>query len=954
MMQKNLAEALLEQVEDSWQSWLDVAPDEAGDLINDAPFIQQLKQVWEASHYVSQSCCMRPALLLELYNSGDLNRCYELGEQAKKLATLLEGVDDETTLQHHLRQFRCYQMCRIIWRDLTNSAELNETLGDLSNLANACIRQATTLLYQWTTDQLGTPRDSEGNAQPLVILGMGKLGAYELNLSSDIDLIFAYPRNGQTDGRRQLYNEQFFTRLCQKLIKAINTVTTDGFVFRVDTRLRPFGDAGPLAISFDAMEVYYESQAREWERYAMIKGRIICATPEAKTELVNMLKPFVYRRYLDYGAYNSLRSLKRMISKELYKKGMDANIKLGMGGIREIEFIGQAFQLIRGGRDPELQIRPILQVLQVAGKRGLLPEKAVTELSEAYHFLRLVENRIQAWEDKQTHLLPSDELAQLRLARSMGFDSWPPFAEKLQNHRNKVQGHFDLVFSAPQAEDEEPGELDFIWGDKLDEELTFNALQAAGFKQPNEALQQLISLHSSHTHRRMSPSGHKRLAQLMPYIIQAASAVENADQALGRLLKLIEAIAQRTSYLALLIESPMALSQLVKLSAASSWIADRLTRFPILLDELIDPRRLYAPVLQHEMSEELDHVLAGVDIDDLEGQMDRLRQFTKSHRLRVAAADITEHISLMVVSDYLTAIAEVVTERVMCQAWHDMVAKYGKPSHIEGGGNGFIVVGYGKMGGIELGYSSDLDMVFLNNCSNTNAMTDGEKPTANETFFARMGRRMIHNYTTRTPAGILYETDMRLRPNGKSGMLVSTLDGFERYQKESAWTWEHQALIRARVVAGDATAAARFEAIRASQLCQPRNAQSLLQDVLEMRDKMRQSLMKQQAGQFDLKQGHGGIVDIEFMVQYLVLRWANEHPDIIEWTDNIRLLEKLSEHQLMSGVQAEDLTSAYRAFRAVYHRKALQEQESLVADDVLLAEQSRVKAIWQELMLVKA
>jgi glutamate-ammonia-ligase adenylyltransferase len=440
----------------------------------------------------------------------------------------------------------------------------------------------------------------------------------------------------------------------------------------------------------------------------------------------------------------------------------------------------------------------------------------------------------------------------------------------------------------------------------------------------------------------------------MPYIIQAASAVENADQALGRLLKLIEAIAQRTSYLALLIESPMALSQLVKLSAASSWIADRLTRFPILLDELIDPRRLYAPVLQHEMSEELDHVLAGVDIDDLEGQMDRLRQFTKSHRLRVAAADITEHISLMVVSDYLTAIAEVVTERVMCQAWHDMVAKYGKPSHIEGGGNGFIVVGYGKMGGIELGYSSDLDMVFLNNCSNTNAMTDGEKPTANETFFARMGRRMIHNYTTRTPAGILYETDMRLRPNGKSGMLVSTLDGFERYQKESAWTWEHQALIRARVVAGDATAAARFEAIRASQLCQPRNAQSLLQDVLEMRDKMRQSLMKQQAGQFDLKQGHGGIVDIEFMVQYLVLRWANEHPDIIEWTDNIRLLEKLSEHQLMSGVQAEDLTSAYRAFRAVYHRKALQEQESLVADDVLLAEQSRVKAIWQELMLVKA
>jgi len=950
-MQKKLEEVLLEQVTNAWHSWLEEAPESAQTLIRDTPFIEQLKQVWEGSHYVSQCCCKEPEILVTLYSSGDLQQQYKRGELAERLAQQLEGVADEINLQRVLRQFRNVQMCRIIWRDLTNRAELNETLLDLSDLANACIRQANRLLYQWTTAELGTPRDAEGNAQELVILGMGKLGAYELNLSSDIDLIFAFPRNGQTDGRRPLYNEQFFTRLSQKLIKAINTVTSDGFVFRVDTRLRPFGDSGPLAISFDAMEVYYQSQAREWERYAMIKGRIICAAPEAKAELVDMLKPFVYRRYLDYGAFDSLRSLKAMISKELYKKGMDANIKLGMGGIREIEFIGQAFQLIRGGREPELQIRPILQVLQVIGQLGLLNEKGVSELTEAYRFLRLVENRIQAWEDKQTHLLPSDELGQLRLARSMGFESWAPFAEVLQNHRNRVQGHFDLVFSAPQAESEVSNEADTIWNDdRLDSETALPALQSAGFKSPDEVFQQLLSLHNSHAHRRMLPNGRKRLAQLMPHIIQAASTLDNADQTLTRLLKLIETIAQRTSYLALLVESPMALSQLVKLSSASSWIADRLTRFPILLDELIDPRRLYAPVLQEEMSEELDHVLAGIDLHDQEGQMDRLRQFTKSHRLRVAAADITGHISLMVVSDYLTAIAEVVTERVMNQAWQDMVGKYGRPSHIEGDGNGFIVIAYGKMGGIELGYSSDLDMVFLNNCSNTHAMTDGEKPIANETFYARMGRRMIHNYTTRTGAGILYETDMRLRPNGNSGMLVSTLDAFERYQQENAWTWEHQALIRARVVAGDPIATARFNAIRTTQLCQPRDAKSLLHDVVEMRDKMRQSLMKTQAGLFDLKQGLGGIVDIEFMVQYLVLRWANKYPDIIEWTDNIRLLEKLSKHQLMSGEQAKDLASAYRAFRAVYHRKALQEQESLVADDALLAERERVLAIWQALM----
>ncbi|MCF6283470.1 MAG: bifunctional [glutamate--ammonia ligase]-adenylyl-L-tyrosine phosphorylase/[glutamate--ammonia-ligase] adenylyltransferase, partial [Candidatus Polarisedimenticolaceae bacterium] len=603
-MQNKLQEALLAQVSNAWQNWLTDAPEEAKSLIGDAPFIEELKRVWEASNYVSQCCKKSPSLLLELYRSGDLQRRYEKDEQAQKLALLLGDVNDEITLQCQLRQFRRYQMCRIIWRDLANKAELDETLGDLSDLADASIRQATKLLYQWTTDALGTPRDAEGNTQHLVVLGMGKLGAHELNLSSDIDLIFAYPRNGQTDGPRQLYNEQFFTRLCQKLTKAINTMTVDGFVFRVDTRLRPFGDAGPLAISFDAMEIYYESQAREWERYAMIKARVISATPEAEQELTEMLRPFVYRRYLDYGAFESLRNLKALISKELYKKGMDANIKLGMGGIREIEFIGQAFQLIRGGREPDLQIRPILQVLQVIGREGLLPKKGVAELTEAYHFLRRVENRIQAWDDQQTHLLPSDELAQLRLARSMGFDSWPPFAKRLQRHRNKVQGHFDLVFSAPQAESKEPGEFDAIWSDELDEETALKALQTAGFRQPEEMLQQLISLHKSHTCRRMPPNGRKRLAQLMPYLIQAASAVDNADQTLARLLKLIEAIAQRTAYLALLIESPMALSQLVRLSAASSWIADRLTRFPILLDELMDPRRLYAPLQKQEMSEE--------------------------------------------------------------------------------------------------------------------------------------------------------------------------------------------------------------------------------------------------------------------------------------------------------------------------------------------------------------
>ena len=949
-MQTDLVRQLRDTAENAWQNWLEGTPDAAARLTADARFLAQLLRVWEASNYVCQACCQRPTLLLELYDSGDLERRYAAGELADKLTARLAEVSDETTLQNRLRQFRRYQMCRIIWRDLANQAELDETLGDLSDLADACIIQATDLLYQWACGEFGTPRDVKGNPQRLVVLGMGKLGAHELNLSSDIDLIFAFARQGQTDGRRPLHNEQFFTRLCQRLIKALNTVNHDGFVFRVDTRLRPFGDSGPLAICFDAMEVYYESQAREWERYAMIKARVITAAPEDRQELVEMLRPFVYRRYLDYGAFESLRNMKALITKELYKKGMDANIKLGMGGIREIEFIGQAFQLIRGGREPELQIRPILQVLQVIGDKGHLPEFAVKELTGAYHFLRRVENRLQAWDDKQTHLLPTGGAGRLRLARSMGYDSWAAFSTELERLRHKVQGHFDRVFAAPQTDDEQPGVFDALWNEELDSEAALEALRTAGYRHPEQALEQLHKLHDSYTYRRLTQHGRQRLAQLMPHLIQVAAAIDNADQTLERLLLLIEAIAKRTAYLALLIESPVALSQLVKLSSASSWIADRLTRFPILLDELMDPRSLYAPLLHVEMREELHHILAKVDPDDLEEQMERLRQFTNSNRLRVAAADITGHIPLMVVSDYLTAIAEVVTEQVMQQAWHDMAAKYGRPTDIEGGGSGFIVVGYGKMGGIELGYSSDLDIVFLNNCHNPNGMTDGDTPSANETFYARMGRRMIHIFTTRTPSGILYETDMRLRPNGNSGMLVSTLDAFEHYQQESAWTWEHQALIRARVVAGDPIAKTRFERIRQAQLCRPRDAKQLLENVLEMREKMRQSLLKEQEGCFDIKQGHGGIVDIEFMVQYAVLKWAHDYPDIIEWTDNIRLLESLSKHQLLSGEQADDLASAYRAFRAVYHRNALQEEGSLMPDEQLQKARERVRAIWRDLM----
>ncbi len=941
---------LEQETEQRWLAWQEAAAEGGVGFRPDETLLRQLKQVWEASEYVAQSCIRDPGLLALLVERGDLYRRYQVGEITNCLRERLSGALDESALHHSLRRFRRREMVRIIWRDITGLASLAETLEDLSALADACIIESQALLYRWAVGKMGVPRNADGQEQQLVVLAMGKLGARELNLSSDIDLIFAYPEQGQVDGKRPLENEQFFVRLCQQLIKALGSQTADGFVFRVDTRLRPFGESGPLAVSFNAMEHYYQSQAREWERYAMIKARAVCGEPASVAQLEIMLRPFVYRRYLDFGAIESLREMKQLISRELQHRGMADNVKLGPGGIREIEFIGQAFQLIRGGRDPDLQVRPILQVLQRLDEKGLLPDYVVRELKDAYEFLRLVENRIQAWQDRQTHLLPESGLNHLRLARSMGFDEWDAFYTRLARHRQRVQEHFDSVFVAPQTDrGEEEENMLALWHRQLDDEQAILLLETAGFKDGAPALKLMKEFSESSACRGMGTRGRERLDQLMPMLLEAVAKTSQAEITLTRLLHLLETIARRTAYLALLVESPIALSQLVRLTASSPWIGQQIVRQPMLLDELLDPRRLYAPLRGDDLETELDTLLSALEADDLEQQMERLRLFAQSNKLRVAAADITGVIPLMVVSDYLTEIAEAVVRRVLAQSWQDLTGRYGRPAGI-GADTGFIVIGYGKLGGIELGYGSDLDMVFLHTDYAANAVTDGERQVANDLFYARFGQRMIHMFTTRTPSGLLYEVDMRLRPNGNSGMLVSGMETFERYQREEAWTWEHQALLRARPVAGDPQVAARFESIRKQVLCVERDPEQLCREVREMREKMRASLDKSGSGLFDIKQGHGGIADIEFMVQYLVLRWASRYPDLVRWTDNIRLLESLSRHRLIPGEEAEQLADAYRTLRAVYHRKALGDLPGLVTDGELLEQRRLVQGLWERLV----
>lgn len=945
-MTEEAAATRLERYRGAWQAMPEVV-----DLATSLPDTRQIEQVWEFSDYVAQTCLRTPRLLAELCAGGLLDRAYQGGEMAAALAGMLEGVQDEAALESSLRRFRQREMLRIIWRDLLGAAALEETLEDLSELADVCIRQALARLYEWATAKAGVPRDSDGAPQQLTVLGMGKLGARELNLSSDIDLIFCFAEHGRTDGGRPLENEQFFTRLGRQLINALSKQTQDGFVFRVDMRLRPFGDSGPLVVSHDAMEHYYHAQARDWERYAMVKARAITGDPAEIDALMGMLRAFVYRRYIDFGVIESIREMKRMIERELHNKGMDANIKLGQGGIREIEFVGQAFQLVRGGRETDLQMRPIQPVLRRLGEKAILPDYAVRELLDAYRFLRLTENRIQAWKDQQTHRLSEDAPGRARLAASMGFENWGDFARALERHRRHVHEQFGHVFAAPQTEHvAEESALAGVWRAGRDDGPAQCALSDAGFDDAAGTLADMYAFRKSVAVRALPTRGRAKLDQLMPSLIEASAQADEPDVTLGRLIKLIAAIVGRTAYLDLLVENPLALSQLVRLVSESSWVVSQLIRQPSLLDELLDPRRLYSPLRSGELQTELHTLLASVEQGDLEQEMERLRQFSQGNRLRVAAADIVGAIPLMVVSDYLTEIAEVTLQRAQADAWRDMLIKYGRPGGLAGMQTGFAIIGYGKLGGIELGYASDLDLVFLHGSADLNAMTDGRRSLADDVFYARMGQRVIHMLTTRMPSGLLYEADMRLRPNGNAGQLVSSLGAFENYQFNDAWVWEHQALVRARPVAGDPAVQARFMAIRHQVLCTERDPASLLDEVLSMRHKMRDSLDRGDEEHFHIKHGTGGLVDIEFLVQYAVLRWAHEYPDLTEWTDNARLLDRLSAHQLLPEGTAEQLWNAYQVYRGIVHRRALQEAGSVVSAGPLEEERAMVRDIWSSVM----
>lgn len=908
------------------------------------------------SEFIARSFRLNPALMKELFESGDLQRSYDIETYNQKIQVVIDEVVAETEMGQALRWVRVREMVRIAWRDINYLSPLEETLGNLSDLAESFIDLTFRKLDGWQRLKLGTPVGEDGSPLEVIVLGMGKLGARELNYSSDIDLIFAFPEAGYTvDGPRSVNNEEYFIKLCRAFLKVFNEKGPEGILFRVDMRLRPFGDAGPLTMSFNALEDYYQNQGREWERYAMIKAKPMGGDRHTGEELLQRLRPFVYRRYLDYGVYDSLRDMKYMIAAEIERKGLKDNIKIGAGGIREIEFFGQIFQLARGGVEAHLQERSILKVLELLTRDTYITPVVCDELTNAYRFLRLAENRLQEYSDQQVHELPIDEHQRLRLAASLGYKDWASFYQQLSSHTAKVHFHFNDLLSHEEEDgngtDLAVAGLSDVWLGQSEQEESVNILGKAGYVDMEAVTSSLNWLREDSATKRLSAKGRDLLDKLIPIVLKKVGQSEQPELALKRIFDLIQAIEQRISYLSLLLENPHALTHLVELANASSWIVSFLARHPLLLDELMDLETLYKPPVREELEMSLHRRLNQIPEDDLEKQLEELIIFKNVNVFQVAAADIAGAFQLMKVSDYLSHTAETILSQTFGLSWDFLVNRYGEPvAELDGEPCelGFLIVAYGKLGGLELSYGSDLDLVFLN-AAVDGETSGGEKTMGNPEFYVRLGQRIVHLLTANTRAGRLYEIDMRLRPNGSSGILVSNLESFREYQKEEAWTWEHQALLRARPICGDGRMFTRFREIKKEIITQRRDPEKLKEDISSMRIKMRKELEKPSEGVLDIKQGRGGVIDIEFIVQYLSLLHGHEFEELARWSDNVRLIGTLNKTGILENETANLLRGTYLKYRSAVHRLNLQEKGAFVPDDSFDGLQHKIAEVWDSI-----
>ncbi|MDM7859613.1 bifunctional [glutamate--ammonia ligase]-adenylyl-L-tyrosine phosphorylase/[glutamate--ammonia-ligase] adenylyltransferase [Alteromonas sp. ASW11-36] len=856
------------------------------------------------------------------------------------IAPRVAGLTNEVETMRHLRIIRHSFAAVIIYRDFILKQPIQDSLEQVSELADSLITAAYDWQYQQLTERYGTPQGAHG-PQPMCILAMGKLGGRELNFSSDIDLIFAYPAKGETSGGRKVVeNQQFFTRLAQKLIHLLDTVTADGFVYRVDMRLRPFGESGPLVANFSALEDYYQEQGRDWERYAMLKARVLNSASTYTEQLQKMLKPFVYRRYVDFTALESLRTMKQLIETEVRRKRLKNNIKLGAGGIREVEFFVQSMQVIHAGKHPLLQTASLIQAFNGLVNTELLDSETANSLMSDYYRLRKVEHCIQQIDDQQTQQLPDDAINQDRLCHLMACPDWNSLLDIVHRSLERVHAYFADLIAAPEQEIDQADPLytlaEDMWTLSLDSDewqsMVANHISCVDFD--------LLYIDISQLKQRIAKQpigqrGHRTLSRLLPAILFDLLNFNNPQLRLAHIAPTLISITGRTAYLDLLLENHQARTQLLELTAKSDWIAEQIARFPLLLDELLDPVYLTTQLtdieaIRVDLKGQLQQSLLRIEPTDLEALMNAWRQFKLCQQLIIGAADLCDTLATNFVSDHLTALAEVILDSAICAAWRDISVRFGEPQGKTIADSGLLVVAYGKFGGLELGYGSDLDLVFLHD-ADRNTMTNGEKSVSASQFYAKVVQRVMHMLSTPMQLGKAYDIDLRLRPDGNSGLLCSNIVSFADYQANNAWTWEHQALVRARPVWGQMELQKRFNSIRHEVLAIPRDLASLRRDVVDMRVKMRQHLLKQAPDAVDLKQAEGGITDIEFLVQYWVLGYANTHAGLTQWPDNLRILDALATTALVTETDVMKLQNAYLSMRQAIHEGNLQNL-ALVAD----------------------
>ena len=944
---------LPEQVRPIVERWLQRLQSEHGDVSLPDGVAAKLFRVVAASDFAGQVLIREWGYFSQQLESlGCLPDANALQAFTNSVASGDAPIDE---VKSALRRYRNRYLVQVLACETEGSVELQQTLSALSLLADRMLEAAAGYANAQVANRFGEFRNAAGDGVPFVILGMGKLGGNELNFSSDIDLVFLFAEDGESDGPRRLAGQQYFTRLSQVIVALLDEVTADGFVFRIDTRLRPFGKSGPPVISFAALESYLLQHGRDWERYAYVKARVVGQRPDATVEadlFDNLISPFVYRRYLDYGVFESLREMHAMIAAEVKRRDLADNVKLGPGGIREIEFIVQSLQLVRGGDRPELREASLRTVLPALADRRGLAASTTRGLWDAYVFLRRVENFIQAMRDQQTHDLPTDPVDRVRLCTAMGIATWQELVDKLDAHRGFVTAEFDAIAfrDGPPADDSGlANRLAALWESGADESEWQEAL--GSLPAMAELASRIAAFRQSPSTLKIDKVSQGRLQRFIPTLLTLVVDSENPVLALERTLVVIEKVLRRSAYVALLNENSVAAQRLVSLCERSAYIAEQIARFPALLDELLDSGTRKDRITKAEFDAEFEDRIAHLDREDSEEQMEALAQFQRASLFRVAVADFSGDLPIMKVSDSLTFLAETVLDRALTAAWNDIVSRHGSPGYVTDGEYrkaGFGIVAYGKLGGLEMSYGSDLDLVFLHDSRGSEQVTSGEKSLDNPMFFARLVRRLLHFLTTQTSSGVMYEVDTRLRPDGRSGLLVTSTDAFDKYQEENAWTWEHQALLRARAVAGSGTVGAEFERIRRNTLITRVRRDRLHDDVVSMRRRMRKELDRSDEQRFDLKHGRGGIGDIEFTVQFLVLQNAASYPAVIRYSDNIRQLAALASVGRLDVRTAARLQAIYRQFRLRLHHLSLNDRPPFVAASEFAPERDFVARVWEQ------